>query len=367
MPRDFYEVLGVQRNASEADLKKAYRSLTMKYHPDRNPDSQEAESKFKEVKEAYDVLSDQQRRATYDRFGHDAVRGGAASGPRGANFGDAFGDMFGDIFGRGGGRRQQRGGHIKTSIEIELEESVNGVERTVRVPNLVPCGTCKGAGSRPGSQPATCQQCNGQGQLRMQQGFFSVQQTCPQCRGAGRVITDPCDTCKGHGQVQQESNLSIKIPAGIDHGDQVRLAGKGQAGPGGTGDLFVVIQIKPHPIFTRKKDHLHCEVPIGFATLALGGSVQVPTLTGRANVKIPAGTQSGKQFSLRGKGIRNVRSGEVGNLYCQVMAETPVNLSAEQKKMLENLDKSMAKDKIEHSPQHASWADRLKVFFDRIG
>jgi molecular chaperone DnaJ len=369
--RDYYEVLGVQKNASEAEIKKAYRRLAMKHHPDRNPDDEAAEANFKEAKEAYEVLADAQKRSAYDQFGHAGVDPSMGGGPgaAGAGFGDAFGDIFGDIF--GGGRRSQRqsrGSDLRYNMELSLEDAVNGTEVQIRVPVMSTCETCNGSGARKGSTPKTCTTCGGHGEVRMQQGFFSVQQTCPQCRGKGKIITDPCPDCHGQGRVNKHKKLSVKIPAGVDEGDQVRLAGEGEAAPNGgaAGDLYVAVHLKKHPIFQREDTHLYCETPVSFTLLSLGGSLEIPTLDGRANLKIPAGTQTDKVFRLQGKGVRNVRSNHPGDLYCKVIVETPVNLSKEQKELLEQLDNSMREGGKRHSPKESSWTDKIKSFLDDI-
>jgi molecular chaperone DnaJ len=371
--RDYYEVLGVSKSVNDADLKKAYRRLAMKYHPDRNPDDSAAEAKFKEVKEAYDILSDSQKRGAYDQFGHSAFENGGM-GPGGAGgaggFGDIFGDMFGDIFGGGGGRqRQRRGADLRYNLDLSLEDAVRGTEVNITVPRHSECKTCNGSGAKAGSSPKTCGTCHGQGQVRVQQGFFSVQQSCPHCKGKGTIITDPCGDCHGQGLVKENKKLSVKIPAGVDEGDQIRLSGEGEsAGSGGiNGDLYVSVSLKPHSIFERDGVDLHCSVPISYATLALGGELEVPTLEGRAKLKIPAGTQSGKLFRLRGKGVRNVRNaGFIGDLYCKVHVETPVNLTKVQKDLLRQLDDTIHEGGSKHSPQESSWADKIKSFFDDI-
>ncbi len=374
--RDFYEVLGVSKNVSEADLKKAYRRLAMKHHPDRNPDNKEAESKFKEAKEAYEVLADPQKRAAYDQFGHSGVQGGAGGfgdgfGAGGASFSDIFGDVFGDIFGGGrggGGSRVYRGADLQYNLEISLEDAVNGSEVKIRVPKMDTCSTCTGSGARKGSKPETCKTCNGVGQVRMQQGFFSVQQTCPRCHGQGTVISDPCKSCSGSGRVKKHKTLSVKVPAGVDTGDRIRLSEEGEAGQnnGPAGDLYVQINVKPHKIFTREESHLLCSIPVRFTTAALGGELEVPTLDGRVKLKIPAETQSGKIFRIRGKGVKPVRGGVRGDILCQVHVETPVKLSAEQREMLRRFDASMQNDQDSHSPQESSWMDSVKRFFDDI-
>lgn len=369
--RDYYEVLGCERNATQAEIKKAYRRLAMKHHPDRNADDAQAELRFKEAKEAYEILSDDQKRAAYDQFGHAGVDPGMASGGFGAGgFADIFGDVFGDIFGgaRGGGGRQVfRGADLRYDLELTLEQAVFGDEVSLTVPRLTPCETCEGSGAAPGSKPQTCGTCAGQGQVRMQQGFFSVQQACPQCRGRGTVIGDPCNDCRGEGRVHDSRNLSVKIPAGVDTGDRIRLSGEGEAGQNGgpAGDLYVEVQVTPHKIFTREGRHLACEVPVSFAVAALGSSVEIPTLDGEVSLKIPAGTQSGKLFRVRGKGVKPVRGGPVGDLICRVQVETPVKLTERQKALIEELDGELSSEGKRHSPRSGSWLDSVKEFFDR--
>ena len=367
--KDYYEVLGVERNASEAELKKAYRRLAMKHHPDRNPDDKEAEAQFKVAKEAYEVLCDPQKRAAYDQFGHAGVDPsmGAGAHAGAAGFADIFGDVFGDIFGGGGrrgGSRVYRGADLRYSLELSLEDAVKGTEVKIRVPTMVECGTCQGSGSKPGTAAKACQTCGGHGQVRMQQGFFSVQQTCPNCRGSGKVISDPCGSCHGQGRVQQTKTLSVKVPAGVDEGDQIRLSGEGEAGESGgpPGDLYVQMRLKPHPIFKREGDDLYCEMPLNFSTAALGGELEIPTLDGRANLKIPAGTQSEKLFRLRNKGVKNVRNSHVGDLYCRVSLETPVNLTVRQKELLKEFDELTREGGAKHNPREQSWIDKLKSF-----
>ncbi|HEC14000.1 MAG TPA: molecular chaperone DnaJ [Acidiferrobacteraceae bacterium] len=373
--KDFYEVLGVQRNASEAELKKAYRRLAMKHHPDRNPDNQKAEANFKEAKEAYDVLSDAQKRAAYDQFGHAGVDssmggGGGFHPGSGAGFGDVFGDIFGDIFGGGrrGGSQRSRGADLRYNLDLNLEEAVGGTEVRIRVPNHVVCDDCGGSGAKKGSKPLPCSTCGGQGQVRMQQGFFSIQQTCPSCHGRGNVISSPCPGCRGIGRVKRAKTLSVKVPAGVDTGDQIRLAGEGELGEGGSspGDLYVQVHIRPHPIFRREEDDLYCEMPVSFATLSLGGDLEVPTLNGRAKLKIPAETQTEKVFRLRAKGVRNVRSGHVGDLYCRLSVETPVKLSKRQKELLQEFEGLIAEGGSRHNPRARSWSDKFKKFVDGL-
>ena len=369
--RDYYEVLGVSKNADAAELKKAYRRLAMKHHPDRSQGNTKSEARFKEAKEAYDVLSKPQKRAAYDQFGHaGAESSGGMGGASAGGFGDIFGDVFGDIFGggAGGARRRAHGADLRYNLELTLSEAVHGIDKKIRIPKMVNCATCKGCGSRPGSEAKTCSTCSGQGQVRMQQGFFSVQQTCPQCRGQGSVITDPCTSCKGSGRVREEKTLSVKIPAGVDQGDQIRLGGEGEGGGAGAsaGDLYVQVRIKPHPIFERDGDNLYCEVPVSFTTVTLGGTLEIPTLSGRANLKVPLGSQSEKVFRLRGKGVRNVRNGNQGDLYCKVVVETPINLTAKQKELVKELEKSIAEGGQRHAPRSSSWSDKIKNFFDEL-
>ena len=372
---DFYKLLGVDRNASDAEIKKSYRRMAMKFHPDRNKDNpEEAEAKFKQIKEAYEVLSDPKKRSAYDQFGHagvDQSRGAGGFGGFGGaeSFSDVFGDVFGDIF--GGGRQRssvQRGADLRYNLELTLEEAVAGTEAKIRVPVMVTCGECSGSGAKKGSSPVICSTCHGHGQVRMQQGFFSVQQTCPTCRGSGKQIKDPCGKCYGQGRVQETKTLSVKVPAGVDTGDRIRLAGEGEAGERGgpAGDLYVQIQVKDHAIFTRDGANLYCEMPISFPTACLGGELQVPTLDGKVVLKIPAETQTGKLFRLRGKGVKPVRGGAVGDLLCRVVIETPVYLTKEQKAMVEKLGESLSGGGKHHSPQEHSWTDGVKNFFDKL-
>ena len=367
--RDYYEVLGVDKGISEKDLKKAYRRVAMKYHPDRNPDDKESEEKFKEASEAYEVLSDSEKRAIYDQYGHAGIdqQGGMGGGEGFGNFSDIFGDVFGDIFGgaRGGGGRRgpARGSDLRYNLELSLEDAVRGTSVKIRVPTLVGCKTCDGTGAKPGSKPETCTTCGGVGQVRMQQGFFSVQQTCPNCRGTGTIISDPCGDCHGQGRIEETKTLSVKVPAGVDTGDRIRLSGEGEAGPDGgpAGDLYVQVSVKDHEIFQRDGRDLYCEVPIGFAEAALGGEIEVPTLDGRVKLKVPAETQTGKLFRLRGKGVTSVRGGAPGDLMCRIVIETPVNLSNKQKELLKELRATMSDNK--HSPKQSTWFEGMKNFF----
>lgn len=373
--RDYYEVLGIQKNATEAEIKKAFKKLAMKYHPDRNPDDKSAEDKFKEAKEAYDILSDPQKRTAYDQFGHAGVDTSAAGGPGaggfgGANFSDIFGDVFGDIFGGAGGARGgsyvQRGADLRYNLELSLEEAVAGTTVKIRIPTMVACESCGGSGAKKGSTPTTCPTCHGQGQVRMQQGFFSLQQTCPRCHGKGQIIADPCSSCHGHGRIEKQKTLSVKVPAGVDNGDRIRLGGEGEAGEHGgpAGDLYVQVYVRDHPIFQRDGNDLFCEVPIGFTTATLGGEIEVPTLGGRVNLKVPQESQTGKLFRLRGKGVKSVRGGQVGDLLCRILVETPVKLNSKQKELLREFEKSMQENGTTHSPKHTTWIDGVKKFFE---
>lgn len=366
--RDYYEILGVSRDSDEKEIKKAYRRIAMKNHPDRNPDDPKAIDIFKEATEAYEVLSDKEKREAYDRFGHEGVGAGAGGfgGGGGAGFSDIFGDVFGDIFGGGGRQRgPQRGSDLRYTLEIDLEQAVKGTTAKIRIPTLVSCDTCDGNGAKKGSTPLTCGTCNGMGQVRMQQGFFAVQQTCPTCRGSGKVISDPCNSCGGQGRKEETKTLSVKVPPGVDTGDRIRLSGEGEASPDGgpAGDLYVQMSVRPHPIFQRDGKNLFCEVPISFADAALGGELDVPTLDGRVKLKIPAETQTGRSFRLRGKGIAPVRGGSTGDLICKVTIETPVSLTKRQKELIQELQASLEGDD-KQSPRKKSWFDGVKSFFD---
>jgi molecular chaperone DnaJ len=371
--RDFYEILGVNKDANDDEIKKAYRKLAMKFHPDRNPDNPKAEEHFKEAKEAYEMLSDASKRSAYDQYGHagvDQQAGMGGAGGFGGGFADAFGDIFGDIFGgagggRGGRSNVYRGADLRYNLEISLEEAARGTETKIRIPTMAECDTCHGSGAKAGSRPETCPTCAGHGQVRMQQGFFSIQQACPKCHGSGKVIAHPCPTCQGSGRVKQYKTLAVKIPSGVDEGDRIRLSGEGEAGVNGgpPGDLYVVIQIKPHAVFQRDHNDLHCEMPISFTTAALGGEIEIPTLDGHAKIKIPAETQSGKVFRLRGKGIKGVRSNAHGDLMCHMVVETPVSLTERQKELLRELEVLNEQDGARHNPRTKSWMDKMKDFF----
>ncbi|WP_413725504.1 molecular chaperone DnaJ [Sodalis sp. RH16] len=368
---DYYEILGVPRDGDEREIKKAYKRLAMKYHPDRNPGNAQAEAKFKEVKEAYEILNDPQKRAAYDQYGHAAFEQGGmgGGGAGGADFTDIFGDVFGDIFGGGRRQRASRGSDLRYNMELTLEEAVRGVTKEIRIPALEECDVCHGSGAKPGTSPITCPTCHGAGQVQMRQGFFAVQQACPTCQGRGKVIKDPCHKCHGHGRVEKAKTLSVKIPAGVDTGDRIRLAGEGEAGEQGApaGDLYVQVQVRQHPIFEREDNNLFCEVPINFAMAALGGEIEVPTLDGRVSLKVPAETQTGKLFRMRGKGVKSVRGGAQGDLLCRVVVETPVKLNEKQKQLLRELEESFGgAGGAQNSPRSKSFLDGVKKFFDDL-
>ena len=371
--RDYYEVLGVAKTATDKELKKSYKRLAMKCHPDRNPDDAGAVEKFKELQEAYDILGDSQKRGAYDQYGHagvDQSRGGAGGGQ---DFGDMFGDVFGDIFGGGGGGRQRqrgpaRGADLRYNMELTLEEAVKGVSKDIQVPSLQSCDSCHGTGAKKGTSANTCGTCHGQGQVQMRQGFFAVQQACPTCRGKGKIIKDPCRTCYGEGRYEKTKTLAVKIPAGVDTGDRIRLGGEGEAGEtgGGKGDLYVQVHVKDHAIFERDGNNLYCEVPITFANAALGGDIEVPTLDGKVKLKVSSETQSGRMFRLRGKGVKSVRSHATGDLICKVVVETPVKLTEHQRKLLKEFDEAVNGSSKEHKPKAQGFFDGVKNFFDDL-
>ncbi|MCT6517796.1 MULTISPECIES: molecular chaperone DnaJ [Enterobacterales] len=373
--RDFYEVLGLSKTADEKEIKRAYKRLAMKYHPDRNQGDKDSEAKFKEIKEAYEILSDAQKRAAYDQYGHAAFEQGGFGGQGGgfgggADFGDIFGDVFGDIF--GGGRRQQRaarGSDLQYNMDLTLEEAVRGVTKEIRIPTLETCDKCHGSGAKEGTSAETCSTCHGAGQVHLRQGFFTVQQACPTCHGRGKVIKEPCSKCHGDGRVERSKTLSVKIPAGVDTGDRIRLSGEGEAGENGApaGDLYVQVHVRQHHIFERDGNNLYCEVPINFAIAALGGEIEVPTLDGRVKLKIPAETQTGKMFRMKGKGVKSVRSSSIGDLMCRVVVETPVKLNEKQKELMEQLGESFGgKSGEKNTPRSKSFLDGVKKFFDDL-
>ncbi len=368
--RDYYEVLGVEKSASEDELKKAFRRLAMKFHPDRNPDDASAQDKFKEAKEAYEVLSEPSKRQAYDQYGHRAFEGGGfGGGGAGGGFsdlGDVLGEMFGDIF--GGSRRPgpRRGSDLRYVMELDLEEAVAGIEKQIRVPRHVNCHHCNGSGSADGKFDS-CKTCGGHGRVRIQNGIFQMQQSCPTCGGAGKSIKNACKPCKGEGRIREEKTLSVKIPAGVDMGDRIRLSGEGEAAAGGTGDLFVEVHLREHAIFKRDGDDLYCEIPLRISTAALGGELKVPTLTASAMLKVPPGTQSHQMFKLRGKGVRSVRSDRIGDLMCRVVVETPVKLTSKQRELLEEFEGTFETAEGQaSSPQTKSWFDGVKSFFEKM-
>ncbi len=375
--QDYYELLGVSRSASGPEIKKAYRKLAMKHHPDRNQGDEASAEKFKEIQEAYAILSDQQKKQAYDQFGHagvDPSMQGGPGGPGGFGFdvGDVFGDIFGDIFGGGGGgggrggqARAQRGSDLAYELTLTLEEAVAGVTKEIQVGRLGHCGQCDGSGAKKGSGSTTCGTCGGAGQVRVQHGFIAVQQTCRDCGGQGQVIKNPCSNCRGQGRVQERKTLSVKVPAGVDNGDRIRLTGEGEAGMTGAaaGDLFVQMRVRDHAVFSRDGTDLHCDVPISFVAAALGGEVEVPTMSGGVKLSIPAETQTNKVFRLRGKGIKSLRGSNVGDLLCRVVVETPVKLTDDHKRRLQEFDQLLSESSANHRPRHHSWFDAVKDFF----
>ncbi|PPI88628.1 molecular chaperone DnaJ [Candidatus Pantoea edessiphila] len=368
--KDFYETLGIDKSADEREIKKAYKRLAMKFHPDRNPGDKKAEAKFKDIKEAYEILTDSNKRAAYDQYGHSAFERVNMGGGNTTDFSDIFGDVFGDIFGNS--RRQQRssrGSDLRYNLELTLEEVVLGVTKEIYIPTLVACKLCRGSGTKIGTKPQTCNTCHGSGQIQMRQGFFTVQQSCPTCHGSGSIIKNPCNICHGHGRIEKSKTLSVKIPGGVDTGDRIRLSGEGEAGKNGAqaGDLYVQISVKKHSIFEREDNNLYCEVPINFAMAALGGEIEVPTLNGRVKLKIPYETQTGKLFRVRGRGVKSVRNGVVGDLLCRIVVETPVNLNEIQKQLLSQLEKSFGGPTGErNSPRSKRFFDGVKKFFEDL-
>ena len=378
--QDFYETLGIDRSASEDDIKKAYRKLAMKYHPDRNPDNKDAEEKFKEIQKAYDILSDPQKKAAYDRFGHAGVDpnnmgGGDGFGGFGGFGGGAsgfdFGDIFSQMFGAGGGGRQQshQGADLQYQIDISLEEAAQGLKKQITIPTYEECDVCHGSGAKPGTSASTCRTCHGSGTVHVRQAIFQIQQTCPTCHGSGKEIKDPCHKCRGDGRVKATKTVEVNIPAGIDDGQRIRLSGEGEPGTNGAppGDLYIHVGVKEHKVFQRDPNNptdLHCELPISFPTAALGGEVEVPTLSGRVKMNIPAGTQNGKQLRVKGKGVKHLRSNQIGDLYCHVIVETPVNLTDRQKELLAEFDQISTGLDRSQTPRQRSFLDRLKEMFD---
>jgi molecular chaperone DnaJ len=378
--RDYYDVLGAKKGASAEELKKAYRTKAKELHPDRNSDNPNAEAQFKEVNEAYDVLKDADKKAAYDRYGHAAFEGGMGAGGQrggfsggqgdfGSAFSDVFEDLFGDFMGRGGGgggggrSRAQRGSDLRYNLRVSLEEAYAGVPKTINVPTSIACDSCRGTGAEGGSEPTTCPTCSGMGKVRAQQGFFTVERTCPTCNGAGQIVKNPCKSCHGHGRIEKERALSVNIPAGVETGTRIRLAGEGEAGlrGGPTGDLYIFIEVKEHPIFQRDSAHLFCRVPISFATAALGGEVEVPTIDGgKARVKVPAGSQTGKQMRLRAKGMPALRGGGVGDMLLELSVETPVNLTSRQKELLREFE-ALSED---NNPEGRTFFSKVKGFWD---
>ena len=375
--RDYYEVLGVARGASADDIKKAYRQKAKELHPDRNKDNPDSEARFKEVNEAYDVLKDDTKKAAYDRFGHGAFDGSMGGGPRpggaygNGDFASAFSDVFEDLFGdfmggrggAGGRPRASRGSDLRYNLRVTLEEAYSGIQKTINVPTSVACGACSGTGAEGGAEPQTCPTCSGMGKVRAQQGFFTVERTCPTCGGAGQIVKNPCKTCHGAGRVEKDRSLSVNIPAGVETGTRIRLAGEGEAGMRGgpAGDLYIFIEVREHALFQRDGVNLYCRVPVAMTTAAMGGKVEVPTIDGgRSNVTVPAGTQGGKQLRLRGKGMPALRGGGTGDMLIEIAVETPVNLTSRQRELLREFE-ALSKD---NNPEGSSFFSKVRNFWD---
>lgn len=372
---DYYEVLGISKSASDSEIKTAHRRKAMKCHPDRNPDNPEAEAEFKQIQEAFEILKDPQKRAAYDQFGHAGVDGSAGQGGFGGGGGGGFGDIFDEIFGGGrggrgggGGSRAFRGNDLQYNLDLDLEQAVFGTTVDIRIPALRACKPCNGSGAKAGTTPETCGTCHGQGQVRIQQGFFAVQQDCPNCQGKGKVVKQPCGSCHGQGRVEESKTLEVKIPMGVDTGDRIRLSGEGEGGVNGgpAGDLYVQMELRQHDIFTRDGSDLRCTIPVRFSMTALGGEVEVPTLNGKVNLKVPSGSQSGKVFRMRGKGVKSVRDAFEGDLFCKIQIETPVNLTKEQKTLLRELDNTLIEGSAKHSPEQHGWGDKSTSFLDSV-
>ncbi|WP_343126636.1 molecular chaperone DnaJ [Buchnera aphidicola] len=376
MKKDYYQTLNISNTANTLNIKRAYKKLAMKYHPDKNQGNKQAEKKFKEIKEAYEILSDSKKRKLYDQYGHSAFEQNSSNNnftnsfrTSTSDFSDIFGDVFGDIFGSTKTQKKTKGSDLQYNLDLTLEEAVKGIYKEIYIPTLTKCNSCYGTGASNGTKPIICSNCHGNGQIHIRKGFFSVQQSCPSCEGKGKIIQNPCSTCNGQGRTKKSKKISVKIPAGIDTNDRIRLNNEGEAGLNGarSGDLYIQVHVKKHPIFEREDNNLHCEVPINFVMASLGGEIEIPTLEGRINFKIPHETQSGKLFRIRGKGIRSVRNGILGDLFCKIIVETPVNLNLSQKKLLYKLGKSFGELKGKsNSPKSKRFFNSVKRFFDNL-
>ncbi|CAL4319286.1 molecular chaperone DnaJ [Buchnera aphidicola] len=375
--KDYYEMLGISKSSNDREIKKAYKKLAMKYHPDRNQGNKQSEKKFKEIKEAYEILIDPKKRSIYDQHGHSAFDQGGFSNQssfdqsfsHNSDFGDIFGDVFGDIFGNKKQSQAQRGSDLQYNLELNLESAVKGIRKEISIPTLQSCNSCKGSGSNFGEKPKKCYKCHGHGQIHIRQGFFSVQQTCSNCQGSGEIISNPCFYCKGSGRIQKTKKIIVKIPPGVDNNDKIKLNNEGEAGKNGapSGDLYIKIIVNNHPIFTRKINDLYCEIPINFCMAALGGNIEVPTIDGKIKITIPSETQSGKTFRIKGRGVNSIRTHKVGDLLCRVIIETPVNLNNQQKQLLRLLESSLNENNIEkNNPKSKKFFDGVKKFFDDL-